>query len=71
MPQTFTTGYDEQRFQANTLYLVVNEYDNFTNNVLNVKGQQAYHDLTHGTQLHCIVVQIKGYDTMRMLSVEC
>ncbi len=32
-----------------SLYLIVDEYDNFTNNVLNVKGQQAYHDLTHGT----------------------
>ena len=31
------------------LYLIVDEYDNFTNNVLNVKGQKAYHDLTHGT----------------------
>ena len=27
--------------------------------------------MLHGTQLHCIVVQIKGYDTMRMLNVEC
>ena len=31
------------------LYLVVDEYDNFTNNVLNVKGHEAYHALTHGT----------------------
>lgn len=31
------------------LYLIVDEYDNFTNNVLNIKGQQAYHELTHGT----------------------
>ena len=34
---------------GNKLYLIVDEYDNFTNNVLNVKGQQAYHELTHGT----------------------
>ena len=31
------------------LYLIVDEYDNFTNNVLNVKGHEAYHALTHGT----------------------
>ena len=31
------------------LYLIVDEYDNFTNNILNVRGQQAYHELTHGT----------------------
>ena len=34
------------------LYLIVDEYDNFTNNVLNVKGQRAYHELTHGTSFY-------------------
>ena len=34
------------------LYLIVDEYDNFTNDVLNVKGQQAYHELTHGTGIY-------------------
>ena len=27
--------------------------------------------MLHGTTLHCIVVQIKGYDTMRILNVKC
>ncbi len=40
------------------LYLIVDEYDNFTNNVLNVKGQKAYHDLTHGTAFYCDVFKI-------------
>ena len=39
----------EAKLAGNKLYLIVDEYDNFTNNVLNVKGQKAYHDLTHGT----------------------
>ena len=39
----------EAKQAGNRLYLIVDEYDNFTNNVLNVKGQQAYHELTHGT----------------------
>ena len=39
----------EAKLAGNKLYLIVDEYDNFTNNVLNVKGQQAYHELTHGT----------------------
>ena len=39
----------EAKKAGNKLYLIVDEYDNFTNNVLNVKGQQAYHELTHGT----------------------
>lgn len=40
------------------LYLIVDEYDNFTNNVLNVKGQQAYHDLTHGTGFYRDIFKI-------------
>ena len=39
----------EAKKAKNKLYLIVDEYDNFTNNVLNVKGQRAYHELTHGT----------------------
>jgi len=41
--------YDASHELRLKLYLIVDEYDNFTNNVLNVKGQQAYHELTHGT----------------------
>ena len=41
--------YDASHELRLKLYLIVDEYDNFTNNVLNVKGQRAYHELTHGT----------------------
>ena len=34
------------------LYLIVDEYDNFTNDILNVRGQQAYQELTHGTGVY-------------------
>ena len=53
------------------LYLVVDEYDNFTNNVLNVKGQQAYHELTHGTGFYRDVFKLfKGmFDRIIMLGV--
>ena len=30
-------------------YLILDEYDNFTNNILNEKGQEVYHALTHAT----------------------
>lgn len=30
------------------LYLIIDEYDNFTNNVLNVQGEAIYRALTHG-----------------------
>lgn len=31
------------------LYLIIDEYDNFTNNILNQEGEQVYHELTHAT----------------------
>lgn len=31
------------------IYLLIDEYDNFTNTILTTHGQQAYHDLTHGS----------------------
>ena len=40
------------------LYLVVDEYDNFTNNILNIKGFKAYHALTHGTGFYRDVFKI-------------
>jgi len=30
------------------LCILIDEYDNFTNTILSVHGQKAYHDLTHG-----------------------
>ena len=53
------------------LYLIVDEYDKFTNNVLNVKGQQAYHDLTHGTGFYRDVFKLfkPMFDRIIMLGV--
>ncbi|MEM7133523.1 MAG: AAA family ATPase [Chloroflexota bacterium] len=31
------------------IYLLIDEYDNFTNTILTTEGKSAYHDLTHGT----------------------
>jgi hypothetical protein len=31
------------------IYLLIDEYDNFANTILTTHGQQAYHDLTHGS----------------------
>ena len=33
---------------AARLYIIIDEYDNFTNTILAESGQQAYHDLCHG-----------------------
>ena len=53
------------------LYLIVDEYDNFTNNVLNIKGQQAYHELTHGTGFYRDIFKIfkPMFDRIIMLGV--
>ena len=56
---------------GNKLYLIVDEYDNFTNNVLNIKGQEVYHALTHGTGFYRDVFKVfKGmFDRIIMLGV--
>ena len=43
---------DLSRMLGLRLYLIVDEYDNFTNDVLNAKGHEAYHELTHGTGIY-------------------
>jgi hypothetical protein len=57
--------------QGHKLYLIVDEYDNFTNNILNVKGQKAYHDLTHGTGFYRDVFKVfkPMFDRIIMLGV--
>ena len=53
------------------LYLVVDEYDNFTNNILNIEGFEAYHALTHGTEFYRDVFKIfkPMFDRIIMLGV--
>ncbi len=35
-------------FIGHKVYILIDEYDNFTNTILTTKGQSAYHELTHG-----------------------
>ena len=62
---------DVARSAGSKLYLIVDEYDNFTNNVLNIKGHDAYHALTHGTGFYRDVFKLfKGmFDRIIMLGV--
>ena len=52
LQQSFYTKFDAIVGAAQELglpiYLIVDEYDNFTNNVLNSRGEDIYHQLTHG-----------------------
>ena len=41
--------FDEARLHGHQLYLIVDEYDNFTNDVFNEHGEKVYHDLTHAS----------------------
>lgn len=53
------------------LYLIVDEYDNFTNVVLNVKGEQVYHAMTHAEEFYrSVFKQYKGmFDRILMMGV--
>ena len=53
------------------LYLIVDEYDNFTNVVLNVKGEQVYHAMTHAEVFYrSVFKQYKGmFDRILMMGV--
>ena len=53
------------------LYLVIDEYDNFTNTVLNEEGEAVYHALTHATGFYRNTFkQYKGmFDRILMLGV--
>ena len=53
------------------LYLIVDEYDNFTNNVLNIKDHEAYRALTHGTGFYRDVFKLfkPMFDRIIMLGV--
>ena len=49
------------------LYLIIDEYDNFTNNVLNEEGEQVYHALTHATGFYREVFKIYKANFQRIL----
>ena len=53
------------------LYLIIDEYDNFTNAVLNEQGEKVYHALTHATGFYRETFkQYKGmFDRIMMLGV--
>lgn len=38
---------DEAKKLRHNLYLIIDEYDNFTNNILSEEGERVYHALTH------------------------
>ena len=53
--------------RGNQLYLIIDEYDNFTNNVLNEEGEQVYHALTHATGFYREVFKIYKANFQRIL----
>lgn len=63
--------HDAAKNQKCPLYLIVDEYDNFTNTVLNEKGENIYHAMTHASGFYRDVFKkFKGnYDRILMMGV--
>lgn len=53
------------------LYLIIDEYDNFTNTVLNELGEEVYHAMTHASGFYCdYFKKFKGsFDKIFMMGV--
>ena len=58
---------DEAKKFNHQLYLIIDEYDNFTNNVLNEEGEQIYHALTHATGFYREVFKLYKANFQRIL----
>ena len=50
-----------------SLYLIIDEYDNFTNDVLNEQGEAVYHALTHATGFYRDVFKIYKANFQKIL----
>ena len=50
-----------------SLYLIIDEYDNFTNDVLNEQGETVYHALTHATGFYRDVFKIYKANFQKIL----
>ncbi|MDO4163556.1 MAG: ATP-binding protein [Bacteroides sp.] len=57
----------QAKMKGHQLYLIIDEYDNFTNNVLNERGQEVYHALTHATGFYREVFKIYKANFNRIL----
>ena len=59
------------RTYGHPLYLIIDEYDNFTNTVLNENGEAIYHALTHASGFYRdLFKKFKGnYDRILMMGV--
>ncbi|MDO4159895.1 MAG: ATP-binding protein [Prevotellaceae bacterium] len=58
---------NQAKIKGYKLYLIIDEYDNFTNNVLNERGQEVYHALTHATGFYREVFKIYKANFSRIL----
>ena len=57
----------EAKAHGHQLYLIIDEYDNFTNNVLNEEGEEVYHALTHASGFYREVFKIYKANFQRIL----
>lgn len=52
---------------GNQLYLIIDEYDNFTNNILNKEGEALYHEMTHASGFYRDVFKLFKPNFTRIL----
>ena len=57
----------EAQLKRIPLYLILDEYDNFTNNVLSQEGQAVYHALTHATGFYRQIFKLYKPNFQRIL----
>ena len=58
---------NEAKKRGNRLYLIIDEYDNFTNDVLNEQGEAVYHALTHATGFYREVFKVYKANFQKIL----
>lgn len=60
----------EAKEKGYPLYLIIDEYDNFTNVILSEHGQKMFHDLTHASGFYReYFKQYKGMSTAFLMGV--
>ena len=58
---------DQAKWRGIQLYLIIDEYDNFTNDALNEQGESVYHTLNHDTYFYQNVFKIYKTNFQRII----
>ena len=59
----------EAKRKGYKLYMIVDEYDNFTNNILATRGKTEFEDITHGTSFYRTLLKVFKETATRSLLI--